>query len=359
MSAKHSEKPASTLFYPLVFSLHARLLTHQGKSEYVGLISEELQTHATVYQTPGHASNLPSFIRNHGLLSQERFIQLLRRAKVVIKLQSWRIRIEHLPHPPSISCLVCSVWWMLCDISSADSLSGVCRPWVSLRRSSSHWSNSSRLHVPSATLQPTTLVRQQWLLQRKAHHKTGTWRLTPKTRLNWIRNMRNISKYINDAGSQISSQHPYAEKFIGKPHVWTVDVTNKTDVREAVRAILRTEVRLKASGQSILALHISSTVALYKSTRVCFCRWSLSLRESSRVRECWRGFMFISLTRYRDEGDNNEWRGNPYKAVKWYIALAIHKTDRSVMMDVPFDLHHHPHLNQLCNFYFQVISFFI
>lgn len=86
------------------------------------------------------------------------------------------------------------------------------------------------------------------------------------------------SKYINDTGSQISSQHPYAEKFIGKPHVWTVDVTNKTDVREAVRAILRTEVvnkqslRLKASGQSILALHISSTVALYKSTRVCFCR---------------------------------------------------------------------------------------
>ena len=41
---------------------------------------------------------------------------------------------------------------------------------------------------------------------------------------------------------QVSSQHPYAETFIGKPHVWTVDVTNKTDVREAVRAILRTEV---------------------------------------------------------------------------------------------------------------------
>lgn len=43
-------------------------------------------------------------------------------------------------------------------------------------------------------------------------------------------------------GPQISSQHPYAETFIGKPHVWTVDLTNETDVREAVRAILHTEV---------------------------------------------------------------------------------------------------------------------
>uniref|UniRef100_A0A667XLT9 alpha-1,6-mannosyl-glycoprotein 6-beta-N-acetylglucosaminyltransferase n=1 Tax=Myripristis murdjan TaxID=586833 RepID=A0A667XLT9_9TELE len=40
---------------------------------------------------------------------------------------------------------------------------------------------------------------------------------------------------------QISSQHPYVEDFIGKPYVWTVDTSNLTDVREAVRAILRTE----------------------------------------------------------------------------------------------------------------------
>lgn len=73
--------------YKLVLSRHAHgfcmcAFIHQGKSEYVGLISEELVTHATVYQPPGHASNLPSFIRNHGLLSQEHFIRLLRRAKV-------------------------------------------------------------------------------------------------------------------------------------------------------------------------------------------------------------------------------------------------------------------------------------
>ncbi|KAI1896246.1 hypothetical protein AGOR_G00092830 [Albula goreensis] len=42
---------------------------------------------------------------------------------------------------------------------------------------------------------------------------------------------------------QIHSQHPYAENFIGKPYVWTVDMDNTTEVQEAVRAIERTEVK--------------------------------------------------------------------------------------------------------------------
>ncbi|XP_075890546.1 alpha-1,6-mannosylglycoprotein 6-beta-N-acetylglucosaminyltransferase B-like [Nelusetta ayraudi] len=58
----------------------------QGKSEYLRWISEELETHATVYESPGQTSSLPSFIRNHGLLSQERFAQLLHRAKVFVGL---------------------------------------------------------------------------------------------------------------------------------------------------------------------------------------------------------------------------------------------------------------------------------
>lgn len=41
---------------------------------------------------------------------------------------------------------------------------------------------------------------------------------------------------------QIHSQHPYAEDFIGKPYVWTVDIDNTTQVREAVKAILSLEV---------------------------------------------------------------------------------------------------------------------
>lgn len=38
---------------------------------------------------------------------------------------------------------------------------------------------------------------------------------------------------------QVTSQHPYAEVFIGKPHVYTIDINNLTEVHEAVQAILR------------------------------------------------------------------------------------------------------------------------
>lgn len=54
----------------------------QGKYDYVKELSEEFETHATVYQRQGLPSKLPSFVINHGLLSQEHFVQRLRRAKV-------------------------------------------------------------------------------------------------------------------------------------------------------------------------------------------------------------------------------------------------------------------------------------
>uniref|UniRef100_A0A3B4XBF0 alpha-1,6-mannosyl-glycoprotein 6-beta-N-acetylglucosaminyltransferase n=2 Tax=Seriola lalandi dorsalis TaxID=1841481 RepID=A0A3B4XBF0_SERLL len=143
----------------------------QGKSEYVEVVSEELETHATVFQPPGHTSNLPSFIRNHGLLTQEHFLQLLRRAKVFVGLG---FPYEG-PAPIEAIALGCIF------------------------------------------LQP----------QFDPPHSSDNndfYKGKPTTR-------------------QISSQHPYAEEFIGKPHVWTVNMTNSTDVREAVKAILSTEVK--------------------------------------------------------------------------------------------------------------------
>ena len=62
----------------------------QGKERYLELISQELETHGTVYQPPGHSAQLPSNIINHGLLTQDQFLQLLRRAKVIT---------EHEPMP--------------------------------------------------------------------------------------------------------------------------------------------------------------------------------------------------------------------------------------------------------------------
>lgn len=41
------------------------------------------------------------------------------------------------------------------------------------------------------------------------------------------------------------SQHPYAENFIGKPHVWTVDYNNSDEFEAAIKAIMNTQVRLR------------------------------------------------------------------------------------------------------------------
>uniref|UniRef100_UPI00398E5687 alpha-1,6-mannosylglycoprotein 6-beta-N-acetylglucosaminyltransferase A-like isoform X3 n=1 Tax=Pristiophorus japonicus TaxID=55135 RepID=UPI00398E5687 len=41
---------------------------------------------------------------------------------------------------------------------------------------------------------------------------------------------------------ELSSQHPYAEVYIGKPHVWTVNIDNPSDVEEALRQIMEQKV---------------------------------------------------------------------------------------------------------------------
>lgn len=42
---------------------------------------------------------------------------------------------------------------------------------------------------------------------------------------------------------QLTSQHPYAEVYIGKPHVWTVDINDLSEVENAVKSILNQKVR--------------------------------------------------------------------------------------------------------------------
>ncbi|NXX31298.1 MGT5B acetylglucosaminyltransferase, partial [Nicator chloris] len=42
--------------------------------------------------------------------------------------------------------------------------------------------------------------------------------------------------------ASVSSQHPYAEDFIGKPHVWTVDYNNSEEFEAAIKTIMRTQV---------------------------------------------------------------------------------------------------------------------
>ncbi|XP_037546794.1 alpha-1,6-mannosylglycoprotein 6-beta-N-acetylglucosaminyltransferase B-like [Nematolebias whitei] len=143
----------------------------QGKTQYLEVISEALETHATVYRPPGHSSDLPSFIKNHGLLSQEDFLRLLHRTKVFVGLG--------FPYegPAPIEALTLGCVFL-----------------------------QPRFDPPHSS------------------ENNDFYKGKPTTR-------------------QITSQHPYAEQFIGKPYVWTVNVTNKTDVQQALRSILSTEVK--------------------------------------------------------------------------------------------------------------------
>ncbi|XP_056157082.1 alpha-1,6-mannosylglycoprotein 6-beta-N-acetylglucosaminyltransferase A [Lampris incognitus] len=41
---------------------------------------------------------------------------------------------------------------------------------------------------------------------------------------------------------ELTSQHPYAEVYIGQPHVWTVDIDNPAEVERAIRSILSQKI---------------------------------------------------------------------------------------------------------------------
>ncbi|KAJ7984537.1 hypothetical protein DPEC_G00355830 [Dallia pectoralis] len=144
----------------------------QGKESYLDVIGRELETHGTVYQPPGHNSaQLPGDVINHGLLTQDQFLQLLRRAKVFV---------------------------------------GLGFPYEG--------------PAPLEAIASGCVFLQPRFQPPLSSETSDFYKGKPTTRL-------------------VSSQHPYAEVFIGKPFVWTVDLTNKTEVQETVRAILRTEVK--------------------------------------------------------------------------------------------------------------------
>uniref|UniRef100_A0A3Q0SRS4 alpha-1,6-mannosyl-glycoprotein 6-beta-N-acetylglucosaminyltransferase n=1 Tax=Amphilophus citrinellus TaxID=61819 RepID=A0A3Q0SRS4_AMPCI len=47
--------------------------------------------------------------------------------------------------------------------------------------------------------------------------------------------------FLND-DENLTSQHPYAEVYIGQPHVWTVDIDNSAEVERAIRSILSQKI---------------------------------------------------------------------------------------------------------------------
>ncbi|XP_030893596.1 alpha-1,6-mannosylglycoprotein 6-beta-N-acetylglucosaminyltransferase B-like [Leptonychotes weddellii] len=128
-----------------------------------------MEIHGTVYYESRRPPEVPAFVKNHGLLPQPEFQQLLRKAKLFI---GFGFPYEG-PAP----------------------LEAIANGCVFLQ---------SRFSPPHSSL----------------NHEF--FRGKPTSR-------------------EVFSQHPYAENFIGKPHVWTVDYNNSEEFEAAIKAIMRTQ----------------------------------------------------------------------------------------------------------------------
>lgn len=58
----------------------------KGKEEYLKVISKYVEIHATVYTESGGDSGLPSFVKNHGILSGADLQRLLLESKVSLSI---------------------------------------------------------------------------------------------------------------------------------------------------------------------------------------------------------------------------------------------------------------------------------
>lgn len=89
---------------------------------------------------------------------------------------------------------------------------------------------------------------------------------------------------------QLTSQHPYAEVFIGRPHVWTVDLDNQEEVEDAVKAILSQKVvsSIPFSPLVTWAGFVDSiTAPLFKESGHFYVRSTLELETSRAVGLAW------------------------------------------------------------------------
>nr|XP_003464823.1 alpha-1,6-mannosylglycoprotein 6-beta-N-acetylglucosaminyltransferase B isoform X1 [Cavia porcellus] len=154
----------------VVYGKEASIWKLQGKEKFLAILNKYMEIHGTVYYESQRPPEVPAFVKNHGLLPQPEFQQLLRKAKLFI---GFGFPYEG-PAP----------------------LEAIANGCVFLQ---------SRFSPPHSSL----------------NHEF--FRGKPTSR-------------------EVFSQHPYAENFIGKPHVWTVDYNNSEEFEAAVKAIMKTQV---------------------------------------------------------------------------------------------------------------------
>ncbi|XP_061039287.1 alpha-1,6-mannosylglycoprotein 6-beta-N-acetylglucosaminyltransferase A isoform X3 [Eubalaena glacialis] len=140
----------------------------KNKKLYLDIIHTYMEVHATVYGSS--TKNIPSYVKNHGILSGRDLQFLLRETKLFVGLG-----------------------------------------------------------FPYEGPAPLEAIAN------------GCAFLNPK--FNPPKSSKNTDFFIGKPTlRELTSQHPYAEVFIGQPHVWTVDLDNQEEVEDAVKAILSQKI---------------------------------------------------------------------------------------------------------------------
>ncbi|XP_035384501.1 alpha-1,6-mannosylglycoprotein 6-beta-N-acetylglucosaminyltransferase B-like isoform X1 [Electrophorus electricus] len=142
----------------------------KGKDKFLTILHRYMDIHGTVYYETQRPPEVPAFVRNHGLLPQHEFQQLLRKAKLFV---------------------------------------GFGFPYEG--------------PAPLEAIANGCIFLQPRFQPPRSSFNNEFFRGKPTSR-------------------EVSSQHPYAEQYIGKPHVITVDYNSSEEVEAAIWEILKAKV---------------------------------------------------------------------------------------------------------------------
>ena len=70
---------------------------------------------------------------------------------------------------------------------------------------------------------------------------------------------------------QFNSQHPYLEKYVGKPNVYTIDYSNKTQLRVTLQEIVNNFKLKKVAVYLPIFLLLSKASGGLRGNRICYC----------------------------------------------------------------------------------------
>ncbi|KAF4797321.1 Alpha-1,6-mannosylglycoprotein 6-beta-N-acetylglucosaminyltransferase B [Turdus rufiventris] len=176
----------------------------KGKEKFLAILNKYMEIHGTVYYETQRPPEVPAFVKNHGLLPQHEFQQLLRKAKLFI---GFGFPYEG-PAP----------------------LEAIANGCVFLQ---------ARFHPPHSSL------NHEFFRGKPTSREASVLPAAPPLHQALGSSKAGVPCFWQDflcGCLQVSSQHPYAEDFIGKPHVWTVDYNNSEEFEAAIKTIMRTQV---------------------------------------------------------------------------------------------------------------------